>query len=84
MNEQIVKEMRSISKTCNALEIAELLDSLLTENLQQSNLIFYFKAAFPEIPLRALIKSSAWERVGGGGLSDLKFIEALADWFPRK
>ena len=62
-------------------EVAELLDEIADGGLTQSSLITYFNDAFPVIPLRVLLKASAWNRVSDGGLSDEDFDRELERWF---
>lgn len=43
----------------------------------------YFKRAFPDIPLRALLDAVAWNRLGRGTLSDEGLNELLRPWLDR-
>jgi len=84
MNEFILHRMRLAAIQGNAVEVAKVLESSLVGGLQPSSLIFYFRVAFPYIPLRTLINSARWNRFKGGDLDDEEFIEMLIDWIPTK
>jgi hypothetical protein len=50
--------------------------------LTQSAVVFSFKRAFPEIPLRVLLEAGKWSRLSGGDKSAGWFDELLAPWMP--
>ncbi|WP_437576462.1 hypothetical protein [Sorangium sp. So ce887] len=79
-DEEIVENLRKNRGLLSAVELAELLAKLTGVNLSQGTMITYFKRAFPTVPLRVLIESSAWERVSDGGMSDEEFDRLLGPW----
>jgi hypothetical protein len=42
--------------------------------------VFYFKRAFPDTPLRVLLEAGAWSRVSDGELSTEQFDGLLEQW----
>jgi hypothetical protein len=79
-DEQIVELLRSKATRLTAVELANLLDEFIEGGLSQGCLITYFHRAFPKIPLRVLLDSSAWLRVSHGGLSNEGFNALLLPW----
>ncbi|NTX00187.1 hypothetical protein HUA74_32790 [Myxococcus sp. CA051A] len=80
MNDEVVlAALRTEGEGLSAVELAALLERL-TGSLSQTVIVFYLKRAFPHIPLRILIESGAWSRVGTGKLSDDQFNELLRPW----
>ena len=81
-DEEILSALRSEQGRLNAVELAELLNTLTNGGLSQGAIITYFKRAFPGIPLRVLIEAGGWKRVrsGGDGLSDDDFNGLLGPW----
>jgi hypothetical protein len=63
-------------------EVAELLGRHREGRLTQSAVVFGFKRAFPEIPLRVLLEAGEWSRLSGGDKSADWFDELLAPWMP--
>ncbi|WP_140875502.1 hypothetical protein [Myxococcus xanthus] len=78
-DEDILSTLRAEQRRLKPVALADLLGRL-TGGLSQSTLVFYFKRAFPSIPLRVLIETGAWSRVGSGCLSDDQFNELLNPW----
>jgi hypothetical protein len=78
-NEEIFAALRNQRNGGPATELADVLAKLIAQPLSQSSLVFYFKHAFPEIPLRALLEAGSWQRVGGN-LSDAEVNRLLAPW----
>jgi hypothetical protein len=79
-DDAVATALRSEKGRLTPVELAELLDRLTGGGLSQSMLVTCFRQAFPEIPLRVLIRAGAWKRVSRGGLSDEGFNELLRPW----
>jgi hypothetical protein len=82
-DEEIIAALRSEKGRLTPVELAELLACLTGDRLSSSLIVFYFKRAFPEIPLDVLVDSGLWTRVGRGRLSDEGFNELLHSWLGR-
>ncbi|NVB38111.1 hypothetical protein G6O69_09730 [Pseudenhygromyxa sp. WMMC2535] len=65
--DEILKALSAEQEQLTPVEMANLLDRLTEGGLAQDTLNFYFKQAFPSIPLRTIIESGAWSRVSDGG-----------------
>jgi hypothetical protein len=81
-DEQIIATLQQEGQRLPAVALAELLDRLTNGGLSQGAIVTYFKRAFPAVPLRILLESGGWVRVGGGALSDEQFNELLRPWVP--
>jgi hypothetical protein len=79
-DEEIITILRSKGGVLTAVELAELLDNLTGGGLSDATIVTYFKRAFPDIPLRALLEAGGWRRVSDGGLNDDEFNELLGPW----
>lgn len=77
---EIVATLKERRSQLGPVALAELLNELSEDGLHQRNLIFYFKQAFADVPLHALIQAGAWSRISDGGLSDVEFAELLEPW----
>jgi hypothetical protein len=82
-DEEIIAALRSEKGRLTPVELAELLGRLTGRGLYDRSILFYFKRAFPEIPLDVLVDSGLWTRVGSGHLSDEGFNELLHPWLGR-
>jgi hypothetical protein len=82
-DEEIIEALRSKKGRLTPVELAELLARLTGRDLSDRSILFYFKRAFPEIPLDVLVDSGLWTRVGSGHLSDEGFNELLHSWLGR-
>ena len=82
-DEEIIAALRSEKGRLTPVELAELLAGLTRVSLSDQLIVFYFKRAFPEIPLDVLMESALWTRVGRGHLSDEGFNELLHSWLGR-
>jgi hypothetical protein len=82
-DEEIIAALRSEKGKLTPVELAELLARLTRDSLSDQLIVFYFKRAFPEIPLDVLMESAVWTRVGRGQLSDEGFNELLHSWLGR-
>ena len=82
-DEEIIAALRSEKGRLTPVELAELLARLRDDSLSGRLILFYFKRAFPEIPLDVLMESALWTRVGRGHLSDEGFNELLHSWLGR-
>jgi hypothetical protein len=60
--------------------LAQVLDDHLSTGLTHSAVVFWFKRAFPQTPLRVLLDAGAWSRLTGGGLFTEQFDELLEQW----
>jgi hypothetical protein len=80
-NDEIIAGLRVI-RDRRPVEIAVALDEMLGDRpLTESDVVLFFKQAFPEVPLRTLRDAGAWHRVmETGGLSDEEFDSLLASW----
>lgn len=81
-DDDITRLLRSKKAQLTAVEMATFLSELTGRSLTQGALISYFQRAFPMIPLRVLLDSSAWIRLSHGGLSDDGFNALLQPWLP--
>jgi hypothetical protein len=79
-DEEIIAALRSEKGRLTPVELTELLARLTGDSLSDQLIVFYFKRAFPEIPLNVLMESALWTRVGRGRLSDEGFNELLHSW----
>ena len=77
-DDEVITILSSLSNL-SAVAIADRLNDLRGE-LTQSSIVFYFKRAFPAIPLKTLTLSTAWSRVTNGELTDDGFNEILSPW----
>ncbi|RKH01826.1 hypothetical protein [Corallococcus carmarthensis] len=82
-DEEILSALREKEKLLTPVELAELLGGMLEGGVSHSAIVFYFKRAFPSIPLRTLLESGLWWRVSKGNLSDQEFNEFLMPWVGR-
>ncbi len=82
-DEEVLSVLRAEEKQRTPVELAELLGSMIDGGVSHSGIVSYFKRAFPVIPLRVLLESGLWHRVGYGGLSDEGFNELLRPWVGR-
>lgn len=78
-DEDVLSALRAEKGRLSPVDLAGLLGQLIGE-LSQSAIVFYFKRAFPAIPLRVLIESGGWARVGSGSLTDEQFNDLLRPW----
>ena len=64
MNEdgKVLDALRAAKGRLSPVRLVELLDELTRGELSQGAIVSYFKRAFPEIPLRALLDAGAWHR----------------------
>lgn len=76
-NDEMVALLRSLSRDRSPSELAEILGDHLDKGLTHSAVVFHFKRAFPDTPLRVLLESGAWDRLSGGDLSTEQFDELL-------
>ena len=83
-DDAIISAMRELSRTSSASMIGSFLETSRSARLTQSVIVFYFKRAFPQIPLRVLIDVGAVDapRVGVGDAA--AFDAALAQWLPMR
>jgi hypothetical protein len=79
-DDELVALLRSSSRETSASGLAEILAEHLDEGLTQSAVVFYFKRAFPDTPLRVLLEAGAWSRLSGGDLSRDQFDGLLGQW----
>jgi hypothetical protein len=77
----ILEALRSARGRLTPVQLAELLGKLRGE-LTQSTLVFYFKRAFPDIPLQTILESAVWFRVTGGSMDDTQFNAHFKQWLP--
>ncbi|NNC16442.1 hypothetical protein HJC22_11990 [Corallococcus exiguus] len=80
LDEDVLNVLRAKERLLTPVELAELLGGILEGGISHSAIVFYFKRAFPPIPLRVLLESGLWWRVGKGGMSDQEFNEHLSPW----
>lgn len=77
-DEQVLAVIREQASSLSPGELTELCSRLRQQPFTQSTLVFFFKRAFPNIPLRTLIEAGAWHRVSDGGMTDAEFDALLA------
>jgi hypothetical protein len=79
-DEDVIAALQAQRASARAVQLAELLRQLTDRELTQSLIVFFFKRAFPDIPLRVLLDAGAWTRVSNGELSDDGFNALLQPW----
>lgn len=82
-DEDVLNALRAKEKLLTPVELAELLGGMLEGGISHGAIVSYFKRAFPPIPLRTLLDSGLWWRVGEGDMSDQEFNELLSPWVGR-
>ena len=80
MSKTIPEALRDQQRSLRASQLANLLEEMLGQPLDQGIFIFKFKEAFPEIPLRRLTEASGWSRLCVGGFDDNDLDRMLAPW----
>ena len=76
-DEEVLVAIREQASVLSPVELTELVSRLQQKEFSQSTLVFFFKRAFPKIPLRTLIEAGAWHRVSGGKMTDVEFNHLL-------
>jgi hypothetical protein len=79
-DDESVALLRSSSRDTSPSGLAGILADHLDAGLTQSAVVFYFKRAFPDTPLRVLLEAGAWSRVSDGELSTEQFDGLLRQW----
>ncbi|MCK6525256.1 hypothetical protein L6R49_27945 [Myxococcota bacterium] len=79
-----IERMRGRATDAPATDVARALQDLLPRAATQTDIVFSFKLAFPDIPLLRLVEASVWSGVCEGGLSDEEFNAALGPWIPTR
>ena len=82
IDEAVVTALRAASRHSTPAVTARLLESLLPEGLRQDTLVFYLKRAVPDVPLKVLLDTQAWNAIGPGSITDAEFDEMLRPWWP--
>lgn len=93
-DDEIVNELKRLQPTLGPLEMALHLDTLLPKALSMAHLVFYFKRAFPTLPLRVLMDCASWRRLQDGPvgskeeecddcLNDAEFERLLSPYWRR-
>jgi hypothetical protein len=77
---EIITRLQERTSDLTPVELADLLNTLTEGALSQGTLITYFKRAFPNIPLRALLDAAGWERLGGSEFDDQQFNDLMKPW----
>jgi hypothetical protein len=77
---EIITRLQESSSDLTPVELADLLNTLTEGALSQGTLITYFKRAFPNTPLRALLDAAGWQRLGGSEFDDQQFNELMKPW----
>lgn len=78
----VVEELRRFRSKETAVELAlRIADK--EGKFTSGRIIIVLKTAFPDMPLRALLESGAWCRVGGP-MSDEAFNDHLGRWLGPK
>ena len=75
-DDAIIERLRQLGRRATASVVADELARVAAGGLTQGALVSYFKRAFPNIPLRALLAAGGWRRVSAGnmGLVQNNFI----------
>ncbi len=81
---EIVSALRSYAVNHTAAETAAFLLQMHGGKLDSFPFISYFTNAFPEIPFRLVIRTSAWHGRYAGGFSDEEVNDMLKQWIPVK
>jgi hypothetical protein len=84
IDEKAVAALRDAGRHGTPSEAARVLDGLLPDGIGQDSLTFYFKRAFPGIPLKTLIDAQLWTGVSAGPITDAEFDEMLRPWWPAQ
>ena len=84
IDETVVTALRVAGQHGTPSEAARVLDGLLPGGIGQDTLTFYFKRAFPQIPLKTIIDAQLWSGVSQGPISDAEFDEMLQPWWPAQ
>ena len=85
IDEATVAALRDAGRHGTPGEAARVLDGLLPDGIGQDALTFYFKRAFPQIPLKILIDAQLWSGVvSAGPITDTEFDEMLQPWWPAQ
>jgi hypothetical protein len=79
-DDELVVLLRSSRRGTSPSGLAEILGDHLDKGLTQSAVVFYFKRAFPDTPLRVLLDAGAWSRLSDGELSTEQFDGLLEEW----
>ena len=79
---EIIERMRIASANHTPTEIVGILDDCLTSGITDVNFIFYFKRAFPGIPIPILVRFCLSKSVVGieGDFEIEEFNESLVEW----
>lgn len=79
-DDELLALLRSSGRDTSPSGLAEILGDHLDKGLTQSAVVFYFKRAFPDTPLRVLLDAGAWSRLSDGELSAEEFDGLLEEW----
>jgi hypothetical protein len=79
-DEAIIEELKRQRSAMSPLGLALKLQQLYGSEISHGLIVTFFKRAFPEIPLRALLDVGAWSRVGEGKMTDEEFERLLSPW----
>jgi hypothetical protein len=79
-DDELLALLRSSGPDTSPSGLAEILGDHLDKGLTQSAMVFYFKRAFPDTPLRVLLDAGAWSRLSDGELSAEEFDGLLEEW----
>ena len=79
INPDHVAQLRAHALTNEPSSVLELLIKLVPD-LESFGVTHYFKAAFPEAPLRTCIEAQAPGQLYEGGISDDEFNALFAPW----
>jgi hypothetical protein len=79
-DDEVVALLRSSHRDKPPSELAQILADHLDQGLTQSAMVFCFKRAFPDTPLRVLLDAGAWSGLSDGDLSTEQFDELLEQW----
>lgn len=74
-----VEQLKDYSLTHRPSEVLALLIRLVPD-LEPSSFVFYFKKAYPHVPLRTCIEAQRPAQLCKGGLSDEQFDAMFAPW----
>jgi hypothetical protein len=74
-----VEQLREYSRTHTPSEVLGLLIRLVPD-LEPSGVVFYFKTAFPQVPLRNCIEAQQPAQLCKGGLTDEQFDALMTPW----
>ena len=80
-DDEIVGRMRAAGPEATAMQLVAQIQEVVGAPVTDSHFIFYFNRAFPEIPLRELIRLADWCVLRSGGEVSTEDVEnSIRQW----